>query len=481
MSWNDLPTIYNHVTMLITRFGYCVLITMLTAELVVASLLLVRYVLERLGGHVLLDKVGRVIMFLYFIPVVFGLIMYYHRGVTPGFTSGTVRSRDDNTFMCTGGMWLIALAFLLIWVVVAVYRYKAMVRQRKKDYGCLKDSVCSQLDRIDLLNRMCREMGIRQQVELRECYGIGSAMTCGICEPKVIIPVRKYREGDLEAVFAHELEHIRRKDLLFRLILNVAVCVFWFCPLIYRLRAWTIRWSETCCDIKAAEQTGDAKTYFGIMARLKSAENNDAPQFTVCMAEGEKIEERIMRMKRYQKGLRAKGRAVMLAVLSLVMVLCGSMTALAAGEGVAEFSNVAYQVLESGDHEEIVDPRVNDGIEYTDNVSGTGENVIVQNPVESYFSTYKNLAWIVPANMISQTPYFTAYNGGYVKIVLEMEPTDKTVYVGIYVPSGGRRYVVVSGEVYHVFELTESGPYSVFVDNPSTTTDVQVVGGYFYE
>ena len=79
------------------------------------------------------------------------------------------------------------------------------------------------------------------------------------------------------------------------------------------------------------------------------------------------------------------------------------------------------------------------------------------------------------------TPYFTAYNGGYVKVVLEMEPAEKTVYVGIYTPSGSRRYVVVSGEVYHTFQLNETGPYMVFVENPSYTTDVQVVGGYFYE
>ncbi len=466
---------------MITKFGYGMWVTMLTAELASASVLLARRALEKLGAYVLMEKVGRVITMLYFIPVVFGVIYAKHQDSTPGYTFGMIRVREDNAFICTGSMWLIALAFLLVWAVVAVCRSKAMFRQREKGSDWNGEGTCAHLVYVDLLEQMRREMGIRRSVELRECYGLDGAMTCGIIAPKVLIPVREYLEGDLEAVFAHELEHIRRNDLLFRQILNVAVCVFWCCPLIYRLRRWMVKWSETCCDISATEQVGAAKAYFGVMARLKSAKNAEGPGFTVCMADREEIEVRIMRMKKYQSGRKIKGRSVMLTVVSLGMALFGSTTALAAGESVAEFSDAVYQTLESGDYEETADPRVNDGIEYTDNVAATGDNVIVQNPVVSFYSTYKNLAWEVPANMVSRTAYFTAHNGGYVKIVLEMDPADLAVYVGIYVPSGGRRYVVVSGEVYHTFELTESGPYCVFVENPSMTTDIQVVGGYFYE
>ena len=220
-----------------------------------------------------------------------------------------------------------------------------------------------------------------------------------------------------------------------------------------------------------------------VVAALQPVSKREIPEHGVCMADDEEIEERVMRVKRYQQGMKRKGRTVLLAVLSLVMVLCGSMTALAAGEGVARLSNAAYNTTRDMDFtvEEVEDPRVNDGIEYTDNGPVSGDRVVIENPVQSYFSTYKTIAWIVSPNHVSMTPYFTAYNGGYVKVVLEMEPADKTVYVGIYQPSGSRRYVIVSGEVYHTFELTQSGPYCVFVENPSYTTDVQVVGGYFYE
>ena len=396
---------------------------------------------------------------------------------------GVVIERDDNAFMCNGNMWLIALLFLLVWMAVAVYRLRKMVLQRKSEYHWLERDYPAPLEWIDLLETMRKDMGIRRPVPLRQRYGLGTAMTTGIISPKIIVPAEAYGEEELTVIFAHELEHIKRKDVLFRLIIDIAKCVFWFCPLLRRLLPRMTKWSETCCDLQAGERIGSIKRYMGVVATLLPVAKEEVPGHGVCMAGDEEIEERVMRVKRYQQGMKKKGRTVLLAVLSLVMVLCGSMTALAAGEGVAELSSAVYNSSRNafGDSEEIADPRVNNGVEYTDNVPSTGDKVIIENPVQSYFSTYKSIGWIVPADRIVMTPYFTAYNGGYVKVVLEMEPAEKTVYVGIYTPSGSRRYVVVSGEVYHTFQLNETGPYMVFVENPSYTTDVQVVGGYFYE
>ena len=71
MSWNDLVVIYNHITMTITRMGYGALVTMMTAELALVSLLIMKHFAEKLGAYALLEKLGRVITMLYFVPVVF--------------------------------------------------------------------------------------------------------------------------------------------------------------------------------------------------------------------------------------------------------------------------------------------------------------------------------------------------------------------------------------------------------------------------
>ena len=483
MSWNDLLAAYNHITVIITRIGYGALVTMMTAELALASLLIVKRWMEKLGAYALLEKVGRVITMLYFVPAVFWVIRIYHQWNARGYTSGLERSRGDNTFLCNGNMWLVALLFLLVWIEVAIHRLRKMALQRRSEYMWLGKDYPAPLECSDLLETMRKDVGLRHPVSLRQRYGLGSPMTTGIISPKIIIPAGSYREEELVVIFAHELEHIRRKDVLFRLILDIAECVFWFCPLIRLLHPRMTKWSETCCDLRAGERIGSIRDYMSVVAALQPVAKKDVPGHAVCMADDEGIEERVMRVKRYQQGMKRKGRSVLLVMLSLMTVMCGGVTALAAGEGVAALSSAVYNGTRDMDStvEEVEDPRVNDGIEYTDNGPVSGNRVVIENPVQSYFSTYKSIAWIVTADHIVMTPYFTAYNGGYIKVVLEMEPADKTVYVGIYQPSGSRRYVIVSGEVYHTFELTQTGPYMVFVENPSYTTDVQVVGGYFYE
>ena len=481
MSWNDFHTIYNHFTRTITLFGYGALVTMLTAELALLSLMLARKALEKLGGYALMEKVGRFITMLYFVPVVFGVLRVYHLGIARGFTTGTERLRGDDAFMSTGWMWLVAMFFLFVWVLVAAWRLGLMAHQRKVEQTWLSKNTTAPLAWQEMLDRMKKEMKIRRRVELRQKYGLGTAMTCGIVRPKVIIPIRRYEERDLEVIFAHELEHIRRNDVLFRSILNAAECIFWFCPLIRKLHPMITEWSETCCDIRAGVRVGGARIYFGVLLKLHPKAKSEASSRIVCMAVDEEVEERIERMKKYQKAQKKKNRMVMLTVLCVVMTMFGSMTAMAAGEGVAELSNVVYQVMESEDVQGLSGVTANDGVEYVEQVTpATEDRVVIMSPVQEFYSTYKNIGWIVTANHIVQTPYFTAYNGGTIRVMMDFTPTNQTVYVGIYCPSGIKRYVIVTEDVFHEFTLDESGPYSVFVENISMTTDVEVVGSYRY-
>ena len=189
-----------------------------------------------------------------------------------------------------------------------------------------------------------------------------------------------------------------------------------------------------------------------------------------------------MRIQNLQKVQKRKGRKLVVAMLCIVTVLSGSLSAFAAGEGVAALSDAAYQALENEEVSEVADSRVNDGVEYIEEPSEVSDRpVIIYNPIAQYYSTYAGLSWIVPANHIGETSYFSATNGGYIWITLQMEPADETVYVGIIEPTGRKRYVIVSGEVDHRFSLTITGVYKVYVENISTDTDVTVYGGYFYE
>ena len=481
MDWNEIFYVNGYLREIITLCGYGLLITALTAELATACLLAVHKHLEKFGAYGLLDKLGKTVIFLYFIPIVFCVLRIYHLGVIVEGTFGVAKPRGNYAFDNTGELWIAILCLIFVWLVVAIWKLAAMYRRRKAELSRVLNGYPAPKVLQDKLDAMRSVIGLHRPVELKCCYGIHSAMTCGIFRAKVLIPTNEYSDRELEVIFAHELTHVKRKDVLFRTILDIGENLFWFCPLIGRLHSLLTKWSETCTDIEAGDKVGGVKTYFSVIASLLFRTGAGAIHYGVCMANGEKIEERIMRIQNYQKEQKRKGRKLIVAMLCIATVLGGSLTALAAGEGVAALSDAAYQALEIEEVSEVADPRVNDGIEYIEEAGESDKPVIIQNPVMQQYSTFAPLSWIVPADYICETAYFSAYNGGYIRVALEMDPADVTVHIGIIEPGGRKRYVIVSGEVDHKFTLTISGTYKVYVENMSATTDINVYGGYFYE
>lgn len=464
----------------ITWFVYGILITGVTADLALASLLVVRRQLSRMGAYRLLDRLGRIVTVLYFVPVMFTLLLVRHLSFTPGYTSGMRRVRGDVVFGTEWQTCLIAMFFLIVWTVVAVKRVSGMRERRaviRRMLSC--DSVClsEQQARLD---EVAHRIGIERPVELRRCLGVDSAMAWGIRHPVVILDKPDHSDRETEVIFIHELIHIKRGDLLFRFLLDLAECIFWFCPMVHRLPPLQIQWSEICTDIRAGELAGGVKDYFSVILTMVSRSSEPVCN-EVCMIGGNGIEERVIRVRDYQKGRKRKGNKLILSAICAVMALFCSVTALAAGEGVAAIGKAASNMTKSQVTDETADPRVNDGVEYTAGPRESDENVIVENVIEEYYGTFKPLGWTVEANYVSETPLFWATKDGYIRLSMEVDPADVVVYIGIIEPNGSRRYCVVQGELEHKFALTKTGGYKVYVENPSQTTDINVYGGYFFE
>ena len=444
-------------------------------------LLLMQRWLVRLGAYTLLDKLVKIIIILYYVPIVFIILRLYHLGVTVGYTSGSVSTRGDNAFGNVRNLWLVILIVISVLIRVIVRNLMRLFRSRRREMRWLLSGYPASLEMQKKLNETCKLLGIRGRVEMRCCHGIPTAMTCGVFNPKVLLPAEPYGDRELEVICIHELIHIRRRDVLFRTLLDIGDCALWFCPMRKYLFPLLARWSETCTDIESGDYVGGMKEYFDVIAGMLYGAGGKIPHCGVCIATGDGIEERVERMMSFMKGKNKKSVKLMVALLCMVTVLATNIVGFAAGECVAQASNVAYQVLENTETSETTAPVANDGVEYIEEPGVSDRPVIVQNPVASFYSTYKSLGWTVPADHISVTPYFSAYSGGYIKVSLEMDPDDVTIHVGIIEPTGRKRYVIVSGEVYHTFSLTISGTYQVYVENISQTTDINVYGGYFYE
>jgi bla regulator protein BlaR1 len=86
----------------------------------------------------------------------------------------------------------------------------------------------------------------------------------GITKPVLLLPAGitgRLTPGQLEAVLAHELCHVRRRDNLTAAVHTLVEILCWFHPLVWWIGARLIEEREHACDEAVVESAGDAQAY----------------------------------------------------------------------------------------------------------------------------------------------------------------------------------------------------------------------------
>lgn len=125
-------------------------------------------------------------------------------------------------------------------------------------------------------------------------------MVVGWCKPVVLIPASAFTgltPGQLKAVLAHELAHIRRHDPLINALQAAVETMLFFHPAVWWLSTQVRHEREHCCDDLAIEATCDPGTLARALLCLETlrAQSAPTPQLAVT-ANGEPLMERIQRI-----------------------------------------------------------------------------------------------------------------------------------------------------------------------------------------
>jgi bla regulator protein blaR1 len=86
----------------------------------------------------------------------------------------------------------------------------------------------------------------------------------GIRNPVLILPegiTDRLTQAQLEAVIAHEMCHVRRRDNLTAAIHMVVEVIFWFHPMVWWIRTRLVAERERSCDEEVVSLTGDPEVY----------------------------------------------------------------------------------------------------------------------------------------------------------------------------------------------------------------------------
>jgi len=86
----------------------------------------------------------------------------------------------------------------------------------------------------------------------------------GIFKPALILPdgiAERLTPAQLEAVLAHELCHVRRKDNLTAAVHMVVETIFWFHPMVWWIRKQLLLERERACDEQVVQALNDRQVY----------------------------------------------------------------------------------------------------------------------------------------------------------------------------------------------------------------------------
>ncbi len=195
--------------------------------------------------------------------------------------------------------------------------------------------------------------GLESTPRLAETKMLSVPATMGVLHPVILLPVdwQEWDEAKLDAIVAHEVSHVARRDALTQRLSLIHRAIFWFSPLAWWIDRQITELAEEASDEAAlaggADRTRYAETLLGFFAELEAAPGRIHWE-GISMANGCRAERRVERILSW-KGSNSmkKWLAVMIvAVAAPLIFVAGSAHPLLAQEDNAP--KKAHNIIKPG-------------------------------------------------------------------------------------------------------------------------------------
>ncbi len=146
---------------------------------------------------------------------------------------------------------LIWLAGSLLYISVHIIIYLHYKKQVMKNGRLVKETAALQQ-----FLKIKRELHIRHTIPLIEFSGAASPMVLGFFRPVLVLPEGEYSEKELYFILKHELVHVKRGDVYWKLLFMTVNGVHWFNPLIWIMQKEAAMDMELSCDERVTQGAG---------------------------------------------------------------------------------------------------------------------------------------------------------------------------------------------------------------------------------
>ena len=212
------------------------------------------------------------------------------------------------TAILFGGYLAGAAAFLLYQGGCYVH-FRRTVRRWKRDVA--------RADYAAMLSDTARDLGVSAP-EMIVCEAVTTPAVTGLLRPRLLLPHERYDVQELRYILRHELCHLKRRDMLFKLVLLAANAMHWFNPIVYLMLRQADEDIELACDSAATDDLDRAERAAYSRTLLAAVQSNvRALPATTCFGSTvERLKRRITNVLGAQK---KRGLGVVALVLALTL------------------------------------------------------------------------------------------------------------------------------------------------------------------
>ena len=378
--------------------------------------------------------------------------------------------------------YLAGAAAFLLYQGVSYALFRRAVRRWRREV--------SRADYAFLLCDTARELHI-DPPRMLICEAVTTPAVTGFFRPALLLPSERYDLTELRYILRHELCHLKRRDMLLKLVLLAANAMHWFNPMVYLMLRQADEDIELACDSAATERLDRAEraTYSRTLLAAVQSRSRALPATTCFGGTVERLKRRITNVLGAQK---KRGLGIVALVLALTLAAgcavgwdCGAQTAddpfsgsrytpvfvaensaLTIGESFLPLSNVSSSSVQLSQA---------DGVKMV--ALTYGGTVMLFSPMESLTLTEENFdgtwlpdlntlrddnktAWraVLPDNFGDQDPEASP------NLVFLLKQTDGTLYLCFgYHFDGGDAFIEDTERIRWIFRLdATSDPTQVF-------------------
>ena len=183
-----------------------------------------------------------------------------------------------------------------------------------------------------LFSKCCQELCLSREIPVYSTAFLKSPVTVGLIHPRIYLPIAlisDYNEADMRYMLLHELSHCKRKDALGNTLMNLAVTVYWFNPLIWYARKGMLSDREIACDSDVLQLLSEADyTDYGntLLHYAEKISRFSLPFASGIGGTGKDLKRRILNIASYHPETKWVKRRSRCIFLSMALLLVGIST-----------------------------------------------------------------------------------------------------------------------------------------------------------